>query len=188
MACGIFPDQGSNLYHLHCQADSLALSHQASLLLLLLLSRFSRVRLCATPQTPPSLGFSRQEHWSGLPFPSPRRESEMWKWSRSVVSDSSQPHGLQPTRLLHPRDFPGKSTGVGCHCLLRQNAVLGCNLKNDRMISVHFQGKPFNITVIQVYAPTTDAKEAGWTVLWRPIDFIELTSKKKKKEKMSFSS
>ena len=41
-----------------------------------------------------------------------------------------------------------------------QNAVLGCNLKNDRMISVHFQGKPFNITVIQVYAPTSNAKEA----------------------------
>ena len=50
-------------------------------LLLLLLSRFSRVRLCATPQTaahqaPPSLGFSRQEHWSGLPFPPPMHESE----------------------------------------------------------------------------------------------------------------
>ena len=40
------------------------------------------------------------------------------------------------------------------------NVVLGCNLKNDRMISVHFQGKPFNITVIQAYAPTTDTKEA----------------------------
>ena len=39
-----------------------------------------------------------------------------------------------------------------------QNAVLGCNLKNDRMISVHFQGKPFNITVIQVYAPTSNAE------------------------------
>ena len=87
---------------------------------LLLLSRFSRVRLCATPQTaahqaPPSLGFSRQEHWSGLPFPSPMHESEKWKWSRSVVSDSSRPHGLQPTRLLQPWDFPGKSSGVGCH-------------------------------------------------------------------------
>ena len=50
-------------------------------LLLLLLSRFSHVRLCSTPQTaahqaPPSLGFSRQEHWSGLPFPSPMHESE----------------------------------------------------------------------------------------------------------------
>ena len=94
------------------------------LLLLLLLSRFSRVRLCATPETaahqpPPSLGFSRQEHWSGLPFPSPMQESEKWKWSRSVVSDSQRPHGLQATRLLRPWDFPGKSTGVGCHCLLR---------------------------------------------------------------------
>ena len=55
---------------------------------LLLLSRFSRVRLCATPLTPPSLGFSRQEHWSGLPFPSPMHESEKWKWSCSVVSNS----------------------------------------------------------------------------------------------------
>ena len=63
------------------------------LLLLLLLSLFSCVWLCATPwtaphQAPPSLGFSRQEHWSGLPFPSPMHESEQWKWSRSVVSDS----------------------------------------------------------------------------------------------------
>ena len=41
-----------------------------------------------------------------------------------------------------------------------QSAVLGCNLKNDRMLSVHFQGKPFNITVIQVYAPATNAKKS----------------------------
>ena len=41
-----------------------------------------------------------------------------------------------------------------------QNAVLGCNLKNDRMISVHFQGKPFNIMVIQVYARSSNAEEA----------------------------
>ena len=47
-------------------------------------------------------GFSRQEHWSGLPFPSPMHKSEKWKWSRSVVSDSTRPHGLQPTRLLCP--------------------------------------------------------------------------------------
>ena len=94
------------------------------LLLLLLLSRFSRVQLCATPeraahQAPWYPGFSRQEHWSGLPFPSPMHESEKWKWSSSVVSDSSWPHGLQPTRLPRPWDFPGKSTGVGCHCLLQ---------------------------------------------------------------------
>ena len=89
-----------------------------------MLSHLSRFWLCATPQTaahqaPSSLGFSRQEHWSGLPFPSSMHESEKWNWSRSVVSDSSRPHGLQPTRPLHPWDFPSKSTGVGCHCLLR---------------------------------------------------------------------
>ena len=52
-----------------------------------------------------SLGFSRQEHWSGLPFPSPMHESEKWKWSRSVVSNSEQPHGLQPARLLRAVPF-----------------------------------------------------------------------------------
>ena len=67
----------------------LLLSYQTSILclllfLLLLLSRFSRVRLCVTPETaahqaPPSLGFSRQEHWSGLPFPPPMHESEKGK-------------------------------------------------------------------------------------------------------------
>ena len=61
--------------------------------LLLLLTHFSHVRLGATPQTaahqaPPSLRFSRQGHWSGLPFPSPMHESEKWKWSHSVMSDS----------------------------------------------------------------------------------------------------
>ena len=69
-------------------------------------------------EAPPSLGFSKQEHWSGLPFPSPMHESEKWKSGRSVTSDSSRPHGLQPTRLLCPWDFPGRSTGVGCHCRL----------------------------------------------------------------------
>ena len=59
----------------------------------LLLSHFSRVRLCVTPwtaahQAPLSLGFSRQEHWSGLPIPSPMHESEKWKWRHSVVPDS----------------------------------------------------------------------------------------------------
>ena len=77
----------------------------------------------AAHQAPLSLGFSKQEHWSGLPFPSPMHESEKWKWRCSVVSDSWRPQGLQPTRLLHPWDFPGKSTGVGCHCLLHSASV-----------------------------------------------------------------
>ena len=74
-------------------------------------------------QALPSQGFSRQEHWSGLPFPSPMHESEKWKWSHRVMSISQRPHGLQPTRLLPLWEFPGKSTGVGCHCFLRQIAL-----------------------------------------------------------------
>ena len=60
-----------------------------------------------------------------------------------------------------------------------QNVVLGCNLKNDRMISVHFQGKPFSITVIQLYAPTTNAKEAEVEQFDEDLqDLLELTTKK----------
>ena len=59
-----------------------------------------------------------------------------------------------------------------------QNAILGCNLKNDRMISVHFQGKPFDITVIQVYAPTTNAEEAEVEWFYEDLqDLLELTPK-----------
>ena len=61
-----------------------------------------------------------------------------------------------------------------------QNAVLGCNLKNDTMISVRFQGKPFNIAVIQVYAPTSNTEEAKVEQFYEDLqDLIELTPKKK---------
>ena len=60
-----------------------------------------------------------------------------------------------------------------------QNAVLGCNLKNDRMISVRFQGKPFNITVIQVYALTSNTEEAEAEQLYKDLqDLLELTPQK----------
>ena len=60
-----------------------------------------------------------------------------------------------------------------------QNAVLGCNLKNDRMNSVHFQGKPFNITVIQVYAPTSNAEETKVERFYEDLqDLLDLTPKK----------
>ena len=92
----------------------------------------SHAQLFATPwtvadQAPPSMGFSRQKYWSGLPFPSPVQVSIKW-WmgkcvyvcvSCSVVSDCLGPHGLSSPRLLCPWDFPGKSTGVGCHFLLQ---------------------------------------------------------------------
>ena len=61
-----------------------------------------------------------------------------------------------------------------------QNAVLGCNLKNNRMISVHFQGKPFNITVIQAYALTSNAEEAEVERFYEDLqDLSELTPKKR---------
>ena len=60
-----------------------------------------------------------------------------------------------------------------------QNAVLGCSLKNDRMISVRLQGKPFNITVIQVYAPTSNVEEAEVEQFYEDLqDLLELTPKK----------
>ena len=60
-----------------------------------------------------------------------------------------------------------------------RNAVLGCNLKNNRMISVRFQGKPFNITVIQVYAPTSNTEEAEVERFYEDLqDLLELKPKK----------
>ena len=65
-----------------------------------------------------------------------------------------------------------------------QNAELGCNLKNDRMISVRFQGKLFNITVIQVYAPTSNAEKAEFELFYEDLqDLVELTHTKE----LSFS-
>ena len=62
----------------------------------------------------PGILQARALEWVAISF-----SNAGWKWGRSVVSDSLWPRGLQPTRLLHPWDFPGKSSGVGCHCLLR---------------------------------------------------------------------
>ena len=61
---------------------------------------------------------ARTLEWVAISFSNAR------KWNRSVLSDSSRPHGLQPTRLLRPWDFPGKSSGVGCHCLPRHYGIV----------------------------------------------------------------
>ena len=75
-------------------------------------------QLFATPWTVHGILQARTLEWVAISF------SNAWKWkvkwSRLVVPDSSRPHGLQPTRLLCPWDFPGKSPGVGCHCLLHR--------------------------------------------------------------------
>ena len=109
------------------------------LLLLLLLSHISRVWFCATTQmaahqAPPSLGFSRQEHWSGLPFPSPMHKSEKWKWSRSVVSNSS-----------HPMDcsLPGSSIhGIFQAKVLEWDAI-AFSLKDANQFKIFCRWEPF---------------------------------------------
>ena len=118
------PDFSFHKCHIYSSFKSETEQHGLLLLLLLLLSHFSHVRLCVTPQTaahqaPLSLGFFRQEYWSGLPSPSPMHESEKWKWSRSVVSNSLRPMDYIPPGSSVHGIFPGKSTGVGCHFLLQ---------------------------------------------------------------------
>ena len=100
--------------------------HQYSMLLLLL-SHFSRVWLCdptdgSSPGTAiPGILQARTLEWIAISF------SNAWKWKVKVKSLSptlSDPMDGSPTRLLHPWDFPGKSTGVGCLCLLHQYSIL----------------------------------------------------------------
>ena len=85
---------------------------------------------CSPPDPPiPGILQARTLEWVAISFSN--AWSEKWKWSRSVVSNSLRPHGLQPTRLLRPWDFPGKSTVVGCHCLLRYAEHKPVNTKDQ---------------------------------------------------------
>ena len=79
-------------------------------------------------QSPLSMGFFRQEYWSGLPFPSPMRESEREVTQSCLTLCDPMDYSLP--RLLSPWDFPGKCTGVGCHCLLRPSRSVVCNSCN----------------------------------------------------------
>ena len=88
-----------------------------------------------------------------------------WKWSCSVVSDSLRPHGLQPTRLLSPWDFPGKSTGVGCHCLLQgifptQGSNPGLPHCRQTLYPLSHQGSPEIRKCWQTSAPGSLSKTA----------------------------
>ena len=117
-----------------------------------------------------------------------------WKWSTGDGKSEHQPFRKQRTEMdeLNSEDhyiyYCGQESlrrnGVAITVNERvQNAVLGCNLINNRMISVRFQGKPFNITVIQVYALTSNAEETEVEQFYENLqDLLELTSKK-----MSFS-
>ena len=118
-----------------------------------------------------SLGFSRQEHWSGLPFPPPMHESEKWKWSRSVVSNSLRPHGLQPTRPLRPWDFLGKSTRVGCHCLLHYGSIntIYLLLVNTRVMTFY----PLTLTLLVLSLPLASRQLSPGLL---PISFLLLSN------------
>ena len=87
----------------------------------------------------------RTLEWVAISF------SNAWKWkvkvSCSVMSNSSQPHGLQPTRLLRPWGFPGKSTGVGCHCLLCSLSDMSANQAKQSQWFVHLH--PFYPTLVK---------------------------------------
>ena len=104
-----------------------------------MLSCFSCSRLCATPQMAahqalPSLGFSRQDHWSGLPFPSPMYESEKWKWSHSVMSDLMTPwtaaHQAPPSMGFSRQEYwsglPLPCLNIYHMCLQNIPGVLSC--------------------------------------------------------------
>ena len=121
--------------------------HFYILLLLLLLSRFSCVRLCATPETAAhqaslSLGFSRQEHWSGLPFPSPMHQSEKWKWSHSVMSDSSDLMDCRP---------PGSSVhGIFQAKVLEWDAIAFSDLPT-RVIEINTKINKWNLIKLKSF-------------------------------------
>ena len=120
---GIFPTQGLNPGLSHCRQTLYHLSHQGSPKMSCCCQDASVVSTLCDPMDCSLPGFSicgilqaRTLEWVSISF------SNAWKWKVKVksfsLSDSQWPHGLQPTRLLHPWDIPGKSTGVGCHCLL----------------------------------------------------------------------
>ena len=105
-------------------------------------------------------------------------------------NNSRKNEQMEPKQKQYPAvDMTGDRSKVQCckeqYCIgtwnvrSMRNAVLGCNLKNDRMISVRFQGKPFTLTVIQVYAPTSNAEEAEIEWFYEDLqDLLELTPKK----------
>ena len=116
-----------------------------------------------------------------------------WKWSNRMARVNIDILGISELKWTGMGEFNSddhyiyyceqeslRRNGVAIMVNKRvRNAVLGCSLKNDRMISVHLQGKPFNITVIQVYAPMSNAEEAEVEWFYEDLqDLLELTPKK----------
>ena len=116
----------------------------------------------------PGILQARTQEWVAISF------SSAWKWKVkvkfSVRSDSQQPHGLQPTRLLHPWDFPGKSTGVGCHCLLHPREHLLLFSQNNKYHNSAFLGTD----ILKKFLALVN--EEAWISIFITVLFVEAVS------------
>ena len=115
-------------------------------------------------QAPLSLGFSRQEHWGGLPFPSPMHESEKWKWSRSVVSRLLATPWIAAYQPPPSMGFSRQSTGVGCHELSGAKSCFLVLLKEWQMC----QRAASCISVPRRPLPRFLSNQPGWW--WHLLD------------------
>ena len=132
------------------------------------------------PGSPLSLGFSRQEHWSGLPFPSPMHRSEKWKWSRSVVPDSSDPmdcsppgssvHGIFQARALEWGAI-AFSDGMLITCKKEGSADACCSTEEPYKLDVKTSGERCgsSCTIWECLTPLNSAHGNGYDGKWLPI-------------------
>ena len=129
---------------------------------------------CSRPGSPvPGILQARILEWVAISF----SNAWKWKWSCSVVSDPQWPHGLQPSRLLHTSDFPGKSIGVGCHCLLHKESWAPKNWCFWTVVLEKTFESPLDCKEIQPVHPKGDQSwvfirrndvEAETPILWPP--------------------
>ena len=135
-------------------------------------------RVSSLPGSPvPGILQARTLEWVAISF----SNAWKWKWSRSVVSDSLQPHGLQPTRLLRPWDFPGKSTGVGCHCLLQGLACDKCLRSVHRMSTLMKGRKNIFVNANRVMWERTTNKGRNCLSPWLIYTYYKWQKWKRKK-------
>ena len=148
--------------------------------MLLLLSHLNHVWLCATPQTaahqaPLSQGFSRQEHWSGLPF---LLQCMHACKVASVVSNSVRPHGQQPSRLLCPQDSLGKNTGLGCHFFLQHLPYISAS-SHDNLLNSNVRYSVFSrkiaFFIYWLFPPFLFP--SFQSIYWASIDFVAMPSR-----------
>ena len=129
----------------------------------------------AAHQAPPSLGFSRQEHWSGLQFPSPMCESEKWKWSCSVVSDSWQPHGLQPTSLLHPPRSRIYLAAWKWKMTFRRTVLVEWWKKSLFIVTIKWEAKCIDNLLMNFVVKETWKWGSSWRRMWDLGSFCFMT-------------